>query len=427
MTDGETRWWSTSTCDVNGVFKGGGAKGLLYAGALQAVAKTGHWFHAVAGASAGAITASLVAAGVRPDQFADLAGEGLEKISRNYWFDLTGQPHVKTGQLRDWLEGVLVGQVVSMTGPRSSDDLVTFEELYRASGVELFVVCVDVATRQPSVFGSELTPALSVTDAVIASSSIPFAFRPARLRVTVAEGEEEVHRLMDGGVWANYPTFVFKDPSFRAFHELAELPTNSVTVGFTLDSAAADINAGAQPVILERTPLNRHDKGAGLKGWLRNPLIRFYFLTFVPLVIAVEFLWTASHYGLLVLKDNVRDRNLPEFLQGVAGWIDGFVSSFWPGIWSVALVMVALAVLLMLLGATVMDSAFPAMRTLMAVGTDVPYWSGASATDHVVRLKVPEGLTTMSFSPDKGRLPGWIDEARESAQGQLAQMGLPVP
>lgn len=425
MGDGDERWWSTLTCDINGVFKGGGAKGLLYAGALQAVAKTGHWFHAVAGASAGAITASLIAAGVSPDRFAELAAEGLGKITRNYWFDLAGQPHVKTGHLRDWLEGVLVDQVVTISGPRASDGLVSFDELYQASGVELFVVCVDVAMRQPRVFGSELTPALSVTDAIIASSSIPFAFHPARLRVASTSGIEEIHRLMDGGVWANYPTFVFKDPSFRAFHELPELPPTSVTVGFTLDSAHVDMAGGAQPVILERTPLNRHDKGAGLKGWLRNPFIRIYFLTFVPLVIAIEFLWTASHYGLLVLKDNARD--LPDLLQGAAGWIDGFVTSMWPGTWSVALVIVALALLLMLLGATVIDSAFPAMRTLLAVGTDVPYWSGASATDRVVRLSVPEGLTTLSFTPDRDQVPAWIDEARESAQQQLGQMGLSVP
>lgn len=427
MGKSDGRWWLTSACDVNGVFKGGGAKGLLYAGALQAVEETGHWFHAVAGASAGAITASLIAAGVPPQQFAELAGEGLGKISRNYLFDLAQQPHVKTGHLRDWLEGVLVDQVVTISGPRATDGLVTFDELYQATGVELFVVCVDVAMRQPRVFGSELTPGLSVTDAVIASSSIPFAFRPARLRVAFTSGAEEVHRLMDGGVWANYPTFVFKDASFRAFHDLPQLPAETVTVGFTLDSTHADVAGGAQPVALERSPLSRHDKGAGLKGWLRNPFFRFYFLTFVPLLIAVEFLWTASRYGLLVLKDNVRGRDFPNFLQGAAGFIDGAVTHFWPGTWSVALVIVALAVLLMLLGATMMDSAFPAMRTLMAVGTDVPYWSGASASDNVVRLSVPAGLTTLSFAPDAGKLPEWIDEARQSARLQLGQMGLSVP
>src|SRR5262245_15587342 len=48
--------------EVNGVFKGGGPKGAAYAGVLQELeGKVA--FRAVAGASAGAITAALLAAG----------------------------------------------------------------------------------------------------------------------------------------------------------------------------------------------------------------------------------------------------------------------------------------------------------------------------------------------------------------------------
>jgi predicted acylesterase/phospholipase RssA len=48
---------------VDGVFEGGGALGVAYAGALIALAQQGVWFQRVAGTSAGAITAALVAAG----------------------------------------------------------------------------------------------------------------------------------------------------------------------------------------------------------------------------------------------------------------------------------------------------------------------------------------------------------------------------
>ena len=54
---GDPMWWAGMDARVNGVFKGGGAKGLLYAGALEALAERGVWFRAVGGASAGAITA----------------------------------------------------------------------------------------------------------------------------------------------------------------------------------------------------------------------------------------------------------------------------------------------------------------------------------------------------------------------------------
>jgi predicted acylesterase/phospholipase RssA len=50
-----------------GVFEGGGAKGVAYAGALLAMAERKCWFRAVAGASAGAITAALVASALPPE------------------------------------------------------------------------------------------------------------------------------------------------------------------------------------------------------------------------------------------------------------------------------------------------------------------------------------------------------------------------
>jgi len=51
-----------------GVFEGGGAKGLAYAGALRALKERRCWFHAVAGSSAGAVTAALIAAGLNYDE-----------------------------------------------------------------------------------------------------------------------------------------------------------------------------------------------------------------------------------------------------------------------------------------------------------------------------------------------------------------------
>jgi predicted acylesterase/phospholipase RssA len=48
---------------VDGVFKGGGSAGIVYIGALMALARNGIWFHRTAGTSAGAITAAIIAAG----------------------------------------------------------------------------------------------------------------------------------------------------------------------------------------------------------------------------------------------------------------------------------------------------------------------------------------------------------------------------
>ncbi len=51
--------------EIDGVFEGGGAKGAAYIGALTNLQEKGIWFKRVAGSSAGAITAALIAAGYR--------------------------------------------------------------------------------------------------------------------------------------------------------------------------------------------------------------------------------------------------------------------------------------------------------------------------------------------------------------------------
>ena len=307
-------WWSKHTCDVNGVFKGGGAKGVLYAGALQAMEERGHWFRAVTGASAGAITATLIGAGLDSASITELAPQGLSKIRKNYLMDLVGQPLIRTNQLQAWLEAVLIWQLAILGRPHAGAEAVTFADLNAASGIDLYVVCVDVAQKQPRVFSHELTPELSVASAVMASSAIPLAFRPGRLLVS-STGADQVHRLMDGGVWANYPAFVFRDPSFRAFHGLEPLPEESRTIGFSLDTPKATLGASGVPIAFEsNSTLSGGDKGAGLRGWLRFPPLRIYLLTIAPIVLIADATWTTSHYGLLILKDNFRDSAWP-------GWV----------------------------------------------------------------------------------------------------------
>jgi len=52
----------------DGIFKGGGVLGAAYSGALLCLAKQGLWFKRVAGNSAGAITASLIATGFNAEE-----------------------------------------------------------------------------------------------------------------------------------------------------------------------------------------------------------------------------------------------------------------------------------------------------------------------------------------------------------------------
>ena len=63
------------------VFEGGGAKGLVLVGACEEFFRRGHSFDRLLGTSAGAITATLLAAGYTPDEMLERARrEGRRQV-----------------------------------------------------------------------------------------------------------------------------------------------------------------------------------------------------------------------------------------------------------------------------------------------------------------------------------------------------------
>src|SRR4051812_19560526 len=130
---------------VNGVFKGGGAKGIVYAGALRAAEDLHIRFRAVAGSSAGAITAALVAAGMSADQLEHSTSDALRAVR---WRTVTGfipgtdKSVFSVDRLERWLEAQLRSVLPDATAP------VTFAELFAATHIELNVVAVDLARKQ---------------------------------------------------------------------------------------------------------------------------------------------------------------------------------------------------------------------------------------------------------------------------------------
>ena len=295
----------------------------MYAGAVQAVDQRGEWFRAVAGASAGAITATLIAAGLTVDALGDAVPEAMKRVRKMWLGDLVGSPIIRVDKLQDWLEQCLRTQVAKFGADSADQGQIGFRQLYEATGIELYVVAVDVALRQPMVFSAATTPDVPVAPAVVASSAIPLCIRPGRLQRRLADGETEVHRLMDGGVWANYPSFVFKDASFREHHQLPRSPAASVTIGFTLDTGV-DVDAGVPVGFADRKTPAYRDKGGALKGMMRFGPLRIYLMTIVPVVIALQTLYTLKHGGLTALKDYGTRDGVPPILTSVAGFFDGF-------------------------------------------------------------------------------------------------------
>lgn len=204
---------------ADGVFSGGGIKGLAFAGALQAAAEAGfdEWVQ-LAGTSAGAITAMALAVGYDPkglrDQlenfdFGSIADYGVlheAEIPINLE-RLHGATHGKV--LHDWIARMLAN------APRPAKK---FGDLKPG---QLQVVGVDLAHSRMVVFpedvvlyvdehGHPLVPdEFPIADAVRISAGFPYFFPPLTLR------DAHTHEpgvLVDGGVASPFPVFLFDQP-----------------------------------------------------------------------------------------------------------------------------------------------------------------------------------------------------------------------
>lgn len=220
--------------DVYGVFEGGGVRGAALVGALAAAEKHGIKFRAVAGASAGAIVAALVAAGYKAAEIYDILKKknfrdfedpvstlpGLNRIP--YLRHLILWRHLglyKGAEFHRWISELIS---LGVTHGKRKHAAPTFSEMKT-----LTVIATDVYRQQARVFSARRSPDMAVADAVRMSMSIPFYFVPVK---------HFKELLVDGGVLSNFPVGTL-DQDVRA----APLPI----VGFRLqpdDIPPDDIN-----------------------------------------------------------------------------------------------------------------------------------------------------------------------------------------
>jgi NTE family protein len=212
--------------DVNLVLEGGGVKGVAIIGAVLALDEAGFRFRRVAGTSAGAIAAALVAANVAAGQ--PLAGVRKQIESIDYT-KFTEEPATQIGQLRalmtkqgmhssqylvTWLGGILEGLGVTKFGDLRRPDL---GDVFPYS---LVVHTTDITqgrlVRLPSDYhhyGKDPDQEL-IVDAVRASMAIPFYFQPVRVELPAADGATEPPvsvTWVDGGLLSNFPMETFSD------------------------------------------------------------------------------------------------------------------------------------------------------------------------------------------------------------------------
>jgi NTE family protein len=184
---------------TNLVFEGGGVRGLCYVGALQAVEEAGlrPQVKAVAGTSAGAITAALIAMGYSADELRqELLGMRLGMFEDGL---LTGPIRVIThyGFFRgDTFLHWMRDRVQQKVGNRTA----TFKQVHAKTGIDLRVVVCNLSTRSPQVLSHTASPDMELALGVRMSMSIPLFFAAVR---------DQGQVFVDGGTVWNYPLTVF--------------------------------------------------------------------------------------------------------------------------------------------------------------------------------------------------------------------------
>jgi len=217
--------------DADLVLEGGGVKGTGLVGAITALASAAepYTFHRVAGTSAGAIVASMLAAGydaaamntIMTDldfsQFEDnhgILGRHFERMTEGLGLIL--HEGLFLGQfLHDWIGEILAAKNVHTWGDLKQDD--PGSSLPPEQRYKLVVIVSDVSRglmlRLPWDYGPLLgvdPDTQPVADAVRSSAGIPFFFRPFHMTANpdITQGHGEI-LCTDGGMLSNFPVAIF--------------------------------------------------------------------------------------------------------------------------------------------------------------------------------------------------------------------------
>lgn len=254
---------------ADAVFEGGGVKAIGILGALAEAERRGYNWVNVAGTSAGAIIASLVAVGYTAEEIRNLFYEmDLSMLKDKDW--LIQIPFIGLA-LRLWFKnGLYVGNYLEQwlrsklaaKGVRTFKDLVLkgFENDPRFR-YKLVVTATDVSRRKllklpQDIQDYNMNPDdLEVCRAVRMSSSLPFFYEPCKLSYTDSAHRKQTSYIIDGGVLSNFPVWIFDSPTVPPWptigfkivesEETAPLPKNNP---FTLFKAIVS------------TMLEAHDK-----------------------------------------------------------------------------------------------------------------------------------------------------------------------
>lgn len=249
------------------VFEGGGAKGMAFVGAVRELLNAGHSFNRLLGTSAGAITATLLAAGYGPDEMSAAMNE--KSGGKPVFTEFMGRPENFTTAELDasatlqllhniditllpkfledkmdrkvtealasgdksrhmvalierggwfaasrfvaWLQAKLDTGTGSDGNPRAYSKL-TLKEFFDKTHVDLSMVVSDTTEHKLLVLNHRTAPDCPIVYAVRMSMSIPLVWDEVRWRPEWGKYRNQDvtgHVFVDGGLLSNFPLELF--------------------------------------------------------------------------------------------------------------------------------------------------------------------------------------------------------------------------
>ncbi|XP_062569916.1 uncharacterized protein LOC134231985 [Saccostrea cucullata] len=189
----------------NLVFEGGGAKGVAYPGAIQALEELGliKQIKRFAGTSVGSMTACMVALGYNSTKIKEV----LEKDFRTFYDARLGRLSLIPNMLfhLGWQPmNTLYEFFGDLVAEKLGNKDATFKDLYTKTGKELCIVVMNVNNMEEEYFHLKTTPNVPLRMAMRMSASLPGLMQPVQY---VISGQKNLY--IDGGVLVNYPISCF--------------------------------------------------------------------------------------------------------------------------------------------------------------------------------------------------------------------------
>src|SRR3954452_11400737 len=286
------------------VFEGGGAKGSVFAGALEVFFAAGHQPARLVGTSAGAITATLLAAGYTPAEMLAAVNEQRDGKPRFASFmdvpvasefdakmkqecqlqtilnlvDIPGVPAF----LENRIDAILIDQLLALSphfrqlfafvecgGLFSGHTFVewlneklenhgvprgcTLRQMHEAKGCDLSLVITDTTNREMRVLNHRTTPDVPVAMGVRMSMSIPFVWREVVWQKewgTYGGVDITDAKIVDGGVLSNFPIDLIacSDDRIQKIMGARADPNASFNLGMLIDETIEVAGIDTKPV-----------------------------------------------------------------------------------------------------------------------------------------------------------------------------------